>query len=164
IALVLLAWQIVAVFRHIPAPGTPAGHLAMWGWHQDVAGWLAVAGAVALVVLGIALLRRTSLDALARRSGLVAQLRFAVTMQDLRTVILLRRQLSQENTRNRPWLKLRHGRGRFIIWRRGWHSLMRFPVSRVLRMVLLAVGAGACQLAAYNGTTALFLVSGLLLF
>ena len=50
--------------------------------------------------------RRTSLDALARRSSLVAQLRFAVTMQDLRTVILLRRQLTHEHTRRRPWLRL----------------------------------------------------------
>ena len=52
------------------------------------------------------MLQQTSLDALARRSSLVAQLRFAVTMQDLRTVILLRRQLNQEQTRGSPWVKV----------------------------------------------------------
>ena len=59
------------------------------------------------VVCGLLLLGRISLEALARRSALVAQLRFAVTMQDLRTVILLRRQLNQEHTRRRPWRRLR---------------------------------------------------------
>jgi hypothetical protein len=110
------------------------------------------------------MLRRTSLDALARRSGLVAQLKFAVTMQDLRTVMLLRRALSQENTRNRPWIRVPRAGGSAVLWRRGWHSLLRFPASRLLRMTVLAVGAAACQVAAFKGTTALFLVSGLLLF
>ena len=54
--------------------------------------------AVVVLFVGISMLQQTSLDALARRSSLVAQLRFAVTMQDLRTVILLRRQLNQEQT------------------------------------------------------------------
>ena len=49
------------------------------------------------------------------------------------------------------------------MWRRGWHSLLRFPVSRLLRMALLAVGAAACQVAAVRGTTALFLLGGGLL-
>ena len=51
-----------------------------------------------------------ALEALARRSALVAQLRFAVTMQDLRTVVLLRRQLNQEQARRHPWLRLRPAR------------------------------------------------------
>ena len=54
-----------------------------------------------VLIVGVCMLQQTSLDALARRSSLVAQLRFAVTMQDLRTVILLRRQLNQEQTRGR---------------------------------------------------------------
>jgi hypothetical protein len=46
--------------------------------------------AVSLLVVG-----RFSLEALARRSALVSQMKFAVTLQDVRTVVLLRRQLSQ---------------------------------------------------------------------
>jgi hypothetical protein len=160
----LLAWQAAAIVKHIPGPGNTIGDLGLWGMRQrpvDLIGPVLSAG---LVVGGFAMLRRTSLDALARRSGLVAQLRFAVTMQDLRTVVLLRRQLSQENTRSRPWIRLRRAGGSAVVWRRGWHSLFRFPVSRILRMFLLAVGAAACQVAAYNGTTAMFLLSGGLLF
>ena len=44
------------------------------------------------------------LEPLARRGELVSQLRFAATSQDLRTVVLLRRQLRAEAPRNRPWL------------------------------------------------------------
>ena len=45
---------------------------------------------------------RLRVEALVRRADLVSQLRFAVTMQDLRTVVLLRRQLRGERPRNRP--------------------------------------------------------------
>ena len=160
----LLAVQAGAIAKGFPGPGNLEGSLALWGVRQRGIDLLAPLFIVALSAIGFVLLERTSLDALARRSGLVAQLRFAVTMQDLRTVMLLRRQLSQENTRQRPWIRLRRGGGSAVIWRRGWHSLLRFPVSRLLRMVLLAIGAAASQVAAFKGTTAMFLVSGLLLF
>ncbi|MCU1366858.1 MAG: hypothetical protein JWN39_2497 [Ilumatobacteraceae bacterium] len=160
----LIVWETFSIVKHIAGPGNTYGSLALWGMRQR---WFDLAGpavSAVLVVIGLSLLRRTSLDALARRSGLVAQLRFAVTMQDLRTVVLLRRQLSQENTRSRPWIRLRRNGGSAVVWRRGWHSLLRFPVSRMLRMALLAVGAAACQVAAFKGTTAMFLLSGALLF
>ncbi|MCU1392901.1 MAG: hypothetical protein JWM34_1329 [Ilumatobacteraceae bacterium] len=161
---VLLAWQTVSIVKHIAGPGNTYGSLALSGMRQRGIDVVAPIVSVALIVIGLSLLRRTSLDALARRSGLVAQLRFAVTMQDLRTVVLLRRQLGQENTRSRPWIRMRRTGGSSVVWRRGWHSLFRFPLSRVLRMTLLAVGAAACQVAAFKGTTALFLLSGGLLF
>lgn len=160
----LLAWQVGAIARGFPGPFNLHGSLALWGVRQRGIDLLAPLVTLGLAAIGFMLLERTSLDALARRSGLVAQLRFAVTMQDLRTVMLLRRQLSQENTRQKPWIRLRRSGGSAVIWRRGWHSLLRFPVSRVLRMLLLAVGAGASQVTAYRGTTAMFVVSGLLLF
>ena len=46
-------------------------------------------------------------EPLVRRGDLVSQLHFAVTMQDLRTVVLLRRQLRGEQPRTRPWFGLR---------------------------------------------------------
>ncbi|MEO7397022.1 MAG: hypothetical protein ABIW84_00505 [Ilumatobacteraceae bacterium] len=160
----LLGWQAAAIVRHLPGPGNLVGSLALWGRRQRPIDLLAAGLAVLLVAAGLALLRRTSLDALARRSGLVAQLRFAVTMQDLRTVMLLRRQLSQESTRRRPWIRVRRSGGSGVIWRRGWHSLLRFPASRLLRMFVLAAGAAACQVAVFEGTTAMFLLAGGLLF
>lgn len=159
-----IAWQGAAITQHIVGPGNLNGSLALWGMRQRGIDLIAVALAVALLAIGLLLLRRTSLDALARRSGLVAQLHFAVTMQDLRTVMLLRRQLSQENTRSKPWVRLRRAGTSGVVWRRGWHSLLRFPVSRLLRMSMMAIGAAVCQVAAFDGTTALFLVSGGLLF
>jgi hypothetical protein len=153
IALAGFGWQGIALARHVPGPANLAGSLALWGWRQHPVDLVAVAVSIALLATGIALLARTSLDALARRSSLVSQLRFAVTMQDLRTVVLLRRQLTHDQTRTRPWLRLpRRGRSN-VIWRRGWHSLLRLPTGRLIRMVALAVGAGACQVAAYRGTT-----------
>ena len=159
-----VAWQGAAIATGIPGPADLDGSLALWGWRQHPVDVLAIAFGVVLTAVGMAAVARTSLEALARRASLVAQLRFAVTMQDLRTVILLRRQLAHEHTRRRPWFRV-PGSGRGDpVWRRGWHSLVRFPTGRVVRMVVLAAGAGACQLAAFHGTTPAILGSMVLLF
>lgn len=159
-----VAWQGIAIATGAPGPADLAGSLALWGWRQHPIDVIAIVLAAALTVAGVAVVARTSLEALARRASLVAQLRFAVTMQDLRTVILLRRQLAHEHTRRTPWFGV-PGSGRGDpVWRRGWHSLVRFPTGRVVRMVVLAAGAGACQLAAFHGTTPAILGSMMLLF
>ncbi|MEO5725075.1 MAG: hypothetical protein ABIQ39_07225, partial [Ilumatobacteraceae bacterium] len=162
--LALLAWQGLAVGRHIPAPGNLVGDLAFWGWRQRLIDVPAIVFAVGAVLAGIAMLRRTSLDALARRSGLVAQLRFAVTMQDLRTVILLRRQLNQEQTRKRPWMRMPGKRQHHAVWRRGWHSLLRLPATRVVRMAAVAAAAGVSQAAVMRGTSPALVATAALLF
>jgi len=149
----LIGWQAIAVRGGISGPGDKVGSLGLWGWRQHAVDLVGLAVGLALVGLGVWWLARTSLDALARRSSLVAQLRFAVTMQDLRTVVLLRRQLSYERTRRRPWIRLAHVGRSHAVWRRGWHSILRLPAGRLIRMVAFAVGAGACQVAAYRGTT-----------
>ena len=159
-----ISWQVVAIVARIPGPANLDGSLALWGMRQRAIDLVAVAFTLGLAFVGVALLRRTSLDALARRSGLVAQLRFAVTMQDLRTVMLLRRQLSQENTRMTPWIRLKRGGRSPVEWRRGWHSLLRFPIGRLLRMTVLAVGIAFADMGVYRGTAPLFLVAGGLSF
>ncbi len=148
-----IAWQAAAIATDVPGLADANGSLALWGWRQHGIDLAAVGIAVAMVVIGVVLIARTSLEALARRSSLVAQLRFAVTMQDLRTVVLLRRQLAHEQTRSDPWIRLRPGRAAHPTWRRGWHSLLRFPTSRLVRMGALAIGAAACQVAVVHGTT-----------
>jgi hypothetical protein len=153
IGVAVIAWQVVAVARGIPGPGDLHGDLGLWGWRQRPVDLVALAVTAALVAAGVALVGRTSLEALARRASLVAQLRFAVTMQDLRTVVLLRRQLAAEHTRRRPWLRLAPtGRGP-AVWRRGWHSLLRIPAGRLVRMLALTGGAAAGQVAVIHGTT-----------
>ena len=153
VAAVGIAWQAASIADVLPGPADIDGSLALWGWRQRGVDVFALVLTLALVGLGVAMVARTSLDALARRSSLVAQLRFAVTMQDLRTVILLRRQLSHEHTRARPWIQLPHIGRSHPVWRRGWQSLLRLPASRLVRMVTVAIGAGACQVAVMHDTT-----------
>jgi hypothetical protein len=130
--------------------------------------WPAYAGAgtaviVALLAGGLTSVGGTSLEHSLRRAGLVAQLRFAVTVQDLRTVILLRRQLAAELPRSRPWIALRPVAGGTVgraVWRRGWRSYLRWPASRVVRVAVLGLVAGAALLGAWRGTTPLVIVAG----
>jgi hypothetical protein len=170
VGLTLVVWQAAAITGDLPGPADRAGSLAMWGWRQHVGDVVAPLVAIALTGAGIALLHRTSLEALVRRSGLVAQLRFAVTMQDLRTVVLLRRQLAHERTRQQPWFaRFRRDRpwrpSRLgIVWRRDWQGLLRTPSGRLLRMVTFAIGAGLCQAAVVHGTTPAVIGTTVLLF
>jgi hypothetical protein len=167
--LTLLAWQGAAVAGRVPGPVDTAGSLALWGWRQHTVDLVEVVVALALVATGIVRLGRTSLDALARRSSLVAQLRFAVTMQDLRTVVLLRRQLNQERMRSRPWWQLPRHRGRrerlvHAVWRRGWHGLLRLPLTRLVRMAALAATAGVMHGLVMRGTSPALAATALALF
>jgi hypothetical protein len=158
-----VAWQGTAVALHIPGPADVDGSLAMWGWRQHPIDLSAPMLAVIVAIVGMLMLQHTSLDALARRSSLVAQLRFAVTMQDLRTVILLRRQLNQEQTRGTPWLKV----PRIVshpIARRGAASLTRFPATRLVRMTAFAATAGVMQAMVMRGTSPALLAAAMLFF
>jgi hypothetical protein len=158
-----VAWQSAALAWHLPGPANAAGSLAMWGWRQHPVDLAVPLVAVVVLFVGVGMLQQTSLDALARRSSLVAQLRFAVTMQDLRTVILLRRQLNQEQTRGIPWARV----PRWIthpIPRRGIASVARFPLTRLVRMTAFAALAGVFQAMVIRGTTPALVGTALMLF
>ncbi len=163
LGLAVVAWQTAALVWHIPGPANIYGSLALWGWQQHPIDLAAVVISVIVLIAGVGLLQRTSLDALARRSSLVAQLRFAVTMQDLRTVILLRRQLNQEQTRGTPWVKV----PRWVtppIPRRGIASVARFPATRLVRMTAFAAMVGVLQAVVMRGTTPALIGTALMLF
>ncbi len=163
IGLAGVAWQGAALAWHIPGPANSAGSLAMWGWRQHPIDLAASLVAVIVLICGVSLLQLTSLDALARRSSLVAQLRFAVTMQDLRTVILLRRQLNQETTRGTPWIAV-PGWVKPTIPRRGLASMTRFPATRLVRMTAFTAMAGVFQAMVVRGTTPALIGTALMLF
>ncbi|MEA2457630.1 MAG: hypothetical protein QOC95_602, partial [Thermoleophilaceae bacterium] len=133
IGLALIGWSVADWLLHVTtSPATMLGRLAVAPLEQSAAVSIAVGVVVALAVLaaGLAGVGGTSLEASLRRAGLVAQLRFAVTVQDLRTVILLRRQLAAELPRSRPWVRLALASGGSplkAIWRRGWRSYLRWP-------------------------------------
>ena len=123
---------------------------------------LAILVAAAVVALGLSGVAGISLEAAERRTALVGQVRFAVTLQDLRTVMVLRRQLAADLPRSRPWVRTRR-RSRFPIWQRGWRGVLRFPVPRLIRMVMLRARR-ACAAGVWAGTTPLLVVAGLALW
>lgn len=145
----------------VPAsPGRAVGWLALAPLDLHVAAALSVVAAVVLVALGLVGLAGISLEAAERRTALVGQLRFAATLQDVRTVLVLRRQLAADEPRDRPWVGRRH-HSRRVGWRRSWDGLLRFPATRLLRMLLMATIAGLALRGAWGGTAPLVVVSGL---
>ena len=125
---------------------------------------IAIAVLVVLAVIAVWRAGHLSIEALARRSALVSQLKFAVTLQDIRTVVLLRRQLSQEHMREKPWFTVPTVLRRNIVVTRCLRSLAHFPARRIARMVLLAVTSAVSLVAVWRGTTPALVVSGLALF
>ena len=161
----LVVWSVGDVTGHLPtAPGSVAGRLALWPLDADPWALVGPLVAVVLVAAGMRLVSGTSLEAAERRTALVGQLRFAVTLQDLRTVLVLRRQLAQEHPRSRPWVAPIVRRPRFPVVRRGLRSVARWPVGRVRRTLVLAGAAGLAMRGVWAGTTPLLLAVGLALW
>ncbi len=159
----LLGVQGLAIFDVLRVgPLDSIGHIVLWPLQFGPVDLVALVVVAALVVGALLLAGGVSLERLARRSALVAQLRFAATMQDLRTVMLLRRQLSLEAVRLRPWFKVPKIGG--VFWRRGWLSVARFPARRLIRMLLLSAVSAAALYAAFSGTTIAVVVAGLAAF
>jgi hypothetical protein len=153
IGLALVGWSVADA-----AAGTstsPFSHMGAVALAPIVA--VDIVGVVfvgALVTIALVHAGHVSLEPALQRARLVQSLRFAATFQDLRAVIVLRHQLAHETPRVRPWFRLRalSGTGR-ATWRRDWHGALRWPVSRVARIVTLSVVTGASAAAAWKGTT-----------
>jgi hypothetical protein len=141
------------------------GALAFWPLTVRPVAVVGVLIALAIPVLGMLGIGGTSIEAAERRSGLVGALRFAATIQDLRTVIVLHRQLAQERSRARAWLNLPQGKPLgHACWRRDWQGVLRWPASRVGRVGALGAVAGLCAYGSWRGTTPLIIVAGIALF
>jgi hypothetical protein len=161
----LVAWSAGDALGKLPlAPGTVAGRLATWPLHFDALGLVGPALALVLVAAGMRLVAGASLEAAERRTELVGQLRFAVTLQDLRTVLVLRRQLAQERPRSRPWIPAPRRPARQPVARRGVRSIARWPLSRIGRVLALAAVAGLALRGVWSGTTPLVVLAGLALW
>lgn len=161
----IIAWQgVSAPTSRVHGPADSIGGLAVWGERIRPIELVGLAVALVLLVVGTASIGRQSLEALSRRSALVTQLRFAVTMQDLRTVMLLRRQLAHEQSRQRPWLRVGPARRFVPEWNRTIHGIVRFPVTRLARIIFLSLMSGASAAAVLSGSAPLVVASGLLCF
>ncbi|MBL8775907.1 MAG: hypothetical protein JNK12_08250 [Acidimicrobiales bacterium] len=161
---VLLIWAIGDALDALPSSPTAfLGEVALWPIDFQAVGAIPVVVAVLLVVAGIAGIGGVSLESAERRTRLVGQLKFAATLQDLRTVIVLRRQLAMELPRATPWIRERH-HGRFPIWHRGMRGVLRWPAARIGRVVVVGVAAGLALRGVWEGTIPLAVVAGLALF
>ncbi|WP_420451833.1 hypothetical protein [Ilumatobacter sp.] len=109
---VVVAWQAAVAWRtwtgdargiEGAGPTDLVGSVLFWGIRQRALDVVALGAIVAVVGVALALAGRLRLEPLERRGQLVSQLRFAATVQDIRTVVALRRQLSAESVRRRPW-------------------------------------------------------------
>ena len=117
IGIALVAWSSLdLVLGWTSSPATMLGELATLPL-QGGARALALAAIGAAARAGAARRRpargrrpRARGGPAARRA--VAELRFSASVQDLRTVILLRRQLASERPRRRPWIRLGRGGAR----------------------------------------------------
>ncbi len=172
-AATLVVAQGVAATRRWPGPLTALGDVVLWPVARDSSS-LVVAAVAAVVVASLAATAWVCCGALSperleRRTDLVAQLRFAVAMGDLRTVMVLRRQLAHDQIRRTPWVNIAPRRpghrsaSSWVVWR-SVASLVRLPVVRVLRLVALSGAAGAVAVAVVHGSVALVVVLGGLLF
>jgi hypothetical protein len=166
IGVALVAWSLLDVFAGvITSPASMLGSLALWPLDVRPLAVVGVLVALAIPVIGLLGIGDTSIEAAERRSGLVGALRFAATIQDLRTVIVLHRQLAQERSRPKPWMRLpaRKPVGH-ACWRRDWQGILRWPASRVGRVAALGAIAGLCAYGTWEGTTPLVIVAGIALF
>jgi hypothetical protein len=170
VGVVLVAWSVLDLaLGWNSAPTTMLGDLATLPLQRGAdAALSAVGAAVALAALAAGLLGigGIALEAARRRAELVAEMRFSASVQDLRTVILLRRQLASEHPRRRPWIRLGGGKpaSPWPVWRRDWQSVMRWPLVRIGRVVLIAAAAGGIAVAGFSQTPVLFVLPGPLLF
>jgi len=165
IAATVVTASVLAAVRGVPVPTTVLGRLGVLPLDADPAA-LATAATLpaASLAVGLRLLPGASVERLARRSSLVGELRFAATMRDLRTVMVLRRQLTQELPRNRPWVHVPGLHRLPVVVRRDVRALLRMPPARALRL-LAAVATGAvAAVAVWHGTTALLPVGALASF
>jgi len=175
LALGVVAWSAADLAGGTTtSPATLLGEVAEWPLRFRIVGLIGVIAAVACVGAGLGAVAGSSIEAAESRSTLVGQIRFAATLRDLRTVVVLRRQLSQELPRQRPWFRLPrsvvlgpsdNSRPRALpVWRRGWHGILRFPALRFARLLGLGGVAGASSVGVWRGTTPLVLVAGVALY
>jgi hypothetical protein len=128
--------------------------------------WLAIIGVVvplALAGFGLARVGHMSLELLRDRARLVGELRDAATLQDMRSVIVLHRELAQELPRATPWWRS-HAKHGGPAWQRDWRGLARWPLSRVARAVAFAVVVALAGVGLWHGVDALVLLAGIALF
>jgi len=167
---VATAWLVlVAVAVSDLAAGTAVtplswlGLVAVWPLAPSPLAALAVPAAGIVVAAGLTGVAGTSVEALDRRAGLVAELRFAAASRDVRSVTRAGHQLAEETPRRRPWLRLPAGLPG-AVWRRHGQSLLRWPVGRLARLAAMALAVAAALALTWAGASYFLVLAGLLTY
>ncbi len=161
----LVAWAAVDIA--LGAGTSPTAQLGRVALTPLAWSWLALIGIAlpfAVVGLGLAWIGGTSLEPLRHRAQLVRELRYAATLQDLRSIIVLHRELAQELPRSRPWWQVGHGLRAGACRRRDWQGYARWPFARIARVIVLAGIAGVALVGAWRANDAFLIVAGLAMF
>jgi len=167
IAWIIFLWAIADAAGEGPiSPATYVGKMLFWPLEFSAIALVAVALAIVLPIVGARVIGGLSVEQARRRTALVGQLRFAVTQQDLRSVVLLRRNLASERPRNRPWVRWLPSlvATHFPTVGRDLRSVARWPIVRIVRVLVLGVTAGLALRGLWSGTTPLVLVAGLAIY
>ncbi len=160
----LVLWAAIDVATgHATSPTAQIGRVAILPLSWSACSIVGMIVPIALALVGVARVGHTSLEQLRDRARLVGELRFAATLQDMRSVIVLHRELAQELPRTTPWWHARGTRGG-PVWQRDWRGLARWPLSRVVRAVAFAVVVALAGVGLWHGVDALGLLAGIALF
>ena len=162
------AWAILDLVRGTPtSPFAGFGELALWAINSQPIAIIGLVTPVLLVAWGLNRTGAMSVERAHHRSQLVAQIRFALAQQDIRSLLLLRRQLAFETPRRNPWVHIGAGsrlEDRFPVIVRDARSYARWPTTRLVGIGGLSMVAGLSLGAMWQGTTALIIVVGIALY
>jgi hypothetical protein len=162
VALLALAGLDLAAGTALTPPSW-LGLVAVWPVAASILAALAVPAAALVVAAGLAAVAGTSVEALDRRSGLVAELRFAAATRDVRSVTRAGHRLAEETPRGHPWLRLPPGLSG-AVWRRHAQSLLRWPLGRVARVAAMALAVAAALALTWAGASYFLVLAGLLTY
>jgi hypothetical protein len=161
---VIVLWSGVDVVAgHVTAPSAQIARVALWPLASSALVAVGIALPVALVAVALARVGRISLEPLRHRAQLIGELRYAATLQDMRSVIVLHRELAQELPRATPWWRGRTEAGG-PVWQRDWRGLARWPVGRIVRVLALAVAVVLAVVGVWHGVEGLVVLAGAALF
>lgn len=150
------------------SPLTWIGSIAVWPLHPAIPAVLPAVAVVAVLALGVVAVvvgPGVAIPALDRRAGLAQLLLFTAQLLDLRGFLRLRMVLANESARDKPWFRLPWPRApSWGIWQRHVRSLLRWPIWRVGRVVVLLALVTALLAVTVSGSSYLILGAGALVY
>jgi hypothetical protein len=144
-------------------PPSWLGLVAVWPLAPSPLAALALPAVGAAALAALLAVPGTAVEALDRRAGLVAELRFAAASRDVRSLTRTGHQLAEEAPRERPWLRL-PAVLRDTVWRRHLQSLLRWPLARMARVAAMGLAIAASLALVWVGASYFLVLAGVLAY